>query len=126
VSKSLASRYRQAAFKGVLLQGMVAIVIALIVFIGWGANTAVSALVGGFVVVLPNFVFALYSFRYVGASKTEQIYASIKRGNALKFMLTICLFALVFKYFSVMALPFFICYILVMFSQWYAHSFFNH
>ena len=126
MSKSLASQYRQAALKGVLLQGMVAIVIALIIFIGWGVAAGFSALAGGFVLVLPNFVFALYSFRYVGASKTEQIYASIKRGNALKFMLTICLFALVFKYFSITAMSFFSCYLLVMLSQWYANVFFNH
>ncbi|NVK25709.1 MAG: ATP synthase subunit I [Gammaproteobacteria bacterium] len=126
MSKSLASRYRQAALKGVLLQGVVAIVIALIVFIGWGVTAGASAMAGGLVSVLPNFVFALYAFRYVGASKTEQVYASIKRGNALKFLLTICFFTLVFKYFSVMAMPFFICYILVMFSQWSAPIFFNH
>jgi ATP synthase protein I len=126
VSKSLAVQYRQAAYKGILLQGVVAIVIALIVLIGWGVTAGASAMVGGFVSVLPNFVFALYAFRYVGASKSEQIYVSIKRGNALKFLLTICFFTLVFKYFSVMAMPFFICYILVMFSQWFAPVFFNH
>ena len=126
MSKSLASQYRQAAYKGVLLQGVVAIVIALIVLIGWGVTAGASAMAGGLVSVLPNFVFALYAFRYVGASKSEQIYVSIKRGNALKFLLTICFFTLVFKYFSVMAMPFFICYILVMFSQWFAPVFFNH
>lgn len=126
MSKSLAVQYRQAAYKGILLQGVVAIVIALIVLIGWGVTAGASAMAGGLVSVLPNFVFALYAFRYVGASKSEQIYVSIKRGNALKFLLTICFFTLVFKYFSVMAMPFFICYILVMFSQWFAPVFFNH
>ena len=126
MSKSLAVQYRQAAYKGILLQGVVAIVIALIVLIGWGVTAGASAMAGGLVSVLPNFVFALYAFRYVGASKSEQIYVSIKRGNALKFLLTICFFTLVFKYFSVMAMPFFICYILVMFSQWFAPVFVNH
>lgn len=126
MSRSLAGQYRQAAYKGVLFQGCFAIVIALIIFIVWGVTAGASALAGGMVLVLPNFVFALYAFRYVGASKSELVYASLKRGNALKFLLTICLFALVFKYFTVMAMPFFVCYILVLFTQWYTPVFFNH
>jgi ATP synthase protein I len=126
MSRTLAGRYRKTAYKGVLLQGCCAIIIAIIIFIGWGFTAGISALAGGFVSVVPNFVFAMYAFRYVGASKSELVYVSLKRGNALKFLLTICFFALVFKYFTVMAMPFFICYILVVFSQWYAHIFFNH
>ena len=126
MSTTLAGRYRRAAYKGIVLQGCFAIVIALIVFIGWGKTAGLSALAGGMVMLIPNFVFALYAFRYVGASKSDKVYVSLKRGNALKFLLTICFFALVFKYFTVMAMPFFICYILVMFSQWFAPVFFNH
>lgn len=122
----LASTMRMAAFKLIAFQGFIAVLTATIVFVGWGVSAGWSALAGGLVSVLPNFVFAAYSFRYAGASKADQVYASIKRGNALKFLLTICLFALVFKYFTVMALPFFCCYILVMFSQWAAPIFFNY
>jgi ATP synthase protein I len=126
VTHSLAAPYRRAALKGVLLQGIVAVVAAVIVLIAWGVHAGASALAGGFVSVLPSLVFALYAFRYMGASKAEQVFDSIKRGNGLKFLLTVCLFALVFKYFSVMALPFFCCYVLVMFTQWLAPIFFNH
>nr|WP_247684794.1 ATP synthase subunit I [Pseudoalteromonas luteoviolacea] len=109
-----------------MLQGIVALFAAVIVLVVWGAQAGLSALMGGVAIVLPNFVFALYAFRYVGASKAEQVYDSLKRGKGLKFLLTICIFALVFKHLSVMALPFFCCYILVMFSQWLAPIFFNH
>ncbi|KZN35960.1 ATP synthase subunit I [Pseudoalteromonas luteoviolacea] len=126
MTHSLAGPYRRAALKGVLLQGIVALFAAVIVLVGWGAQAGLSALMGGVAIVLPNFVFALYAFRYVGASKAEQVYDSLKRGKGLKFLLTICIFALVFKHLSVMALPFFCCYILVMFSQWLAPIFFNH
>lgn len=122
----LAKPLRLAAFKLIVFQGFIAVLSASIVFICWGVNASLSALAGGLVSLLPNFVFAAYSFRYAGASKAEQVFASIKRGNALKFLLTICLFALVFKYFTVMAIPFFCCYILVMFSQWAAPIFFNY
>lgn len=122
----LAKSLRLAAFKLIAFQGFIAVFSASIVFIFWGVNASLSALFGGLVSVLPNFVFAAYSFRYAGASKAEQVFASIKRGNALKFLLTICLFTLVFKYFTVMAIPFFCCYILVLFSQWAAPIFFNY
>ena len=126
MSNRLAKTLRLAAFKLIAFQGCIAVVSAVIVFVGWGVSAGLSALAGGLVSVLPNFVFAAYSFRYAGASKANQVFDSIKRGNGLKFLLTICLFALVFKYFTVMALPFFCCYILVMFSQWAAPIFFNH
>ncbi|WP_105253383.1 ATP synthase subunit I [Pseudoalteromonas sp. T1lg75] len=126
MTQRLSGPYRQAALKGVLLQGVVAIIAAVIVLVGWEVDAAVSALAGGLVAVLPNFLFAIYAFRYVGASKAKQVYASFKRGNGLKFLLTIFLFALIFKLYPVMALPFFSSFILVTFTQWLAPIFFNH
>jgi ATP synthase protein I len=126
VTHSLASPYRRAALKGVLYQGLVAIIAAVIVFIGWGVEAGLSALAGGAVLVLPNFVFAAYAFRFMGASKANQVYSSLKRGNGLKFLLTVVLFALIFKHFSVVMWPFFGTYMLVMLTQWLVLIFFNH
>ncbi len=95
MTNRLARPYRLAAFKLICLQGIVALIAAVIVFIGWGVNAGQSALAGGAVALLPNFVFAVYAFRYMGASRVNQVYASLKRGNGLKFMLTIVLFALI-------------------------------
>ena len=126
MTHSLARPYRRAALQGVLIQGIVALVAAVIVFIGWGVQAGVSALAGGAVLVLPNFVFAVYAFRYMGASRVNQVYASLKRGNGLKFMLTIVLFALILKSYTVVLLPFFCVYVLVLFSGLFAPVFFNH
>ncbi|PRD22102.1 UNVERIFIED_CONTAM: atpI [Trichonephila clavipes] len=122
----LARPYRLAAFKLICLQGIVALIAAVIVFIGWGVNAGQSALAGGAVALLPNFVFAVYAFRYMGASRVNQVYASLKRGNGLKFMLTIVLFALILKSYTVVLLPFFCVYVLVLFSGLFAPVFFNH
>lgn len=108
MANNLASPYRLGAFKLILIQGCVAIIAAVMVFIGWGVNASLSALAGGAIAVLPNFVFALYAFRYVGATKARHVYASFKRGSGLKFLLTVFLFALLFKFSTVMALPFFL------------------
>ncbi|MCQ8883918.1 ATP synthase subunit I [Pseudoalteromonas shioyasakiensis] len=126
MTNRLAKPYRLAAFKLICLQGIVAFIAAVIVFIGWGVNAGQSALAGGAVALLPNFVFAVYAFRYMGASRVNQVYASLKRGNGLKFMLTIVLFALILKSYTVVLLPFFCVYVLVLFSGLFAPVFFNH
>ncbi|GKW54723.1 MULTISPECIES: ATP synthase subunit I [Pseudoalteromonas] len=126
MTNRLARPYRLAAFKLICLQGIVALIAAVIVFIGWGVNAGQSALAGGAVALLPNFVFAVYAFRYMGASRVNQVYASLKRGNGLKFMLTIVLFALILKSYTVVLLPFFCVYVLVLFSGLFAPVFFNH
>ena len=126
MTNRLARPYRLAAFKLICLQGIVALIAAVIVFIGWGVNAGQSALAGGAVALLPNFVFVVYAFRYMGASRTNQVYASLKRGNGLKFMLTIVLFALILKSYTVVLLPFFCVYVLVLFSGLFAPVFFNH
>ena len=126
MTNRLAKPYRLAAFKLICLQGIVAFIAAVIVFIGWGVNAGQSALAGGAVALLPNFVFVVYAFRYMGASRTNQVYASLKRGNGLKFMLTIVLFALILKSYTVILLPFFCVYVLVLFSGLFAPVFFNH
>jgi len=124
VTNKLAKPYRLAAFKLICLQGIVALIAAVIVFVGWGVNAGQSALAGGAVALLPNFVFVVYAFRYMGASRTNQVYASLKRGNGLKFMLTIVLFALILKSYTVILLPFFCVYVLVLFSGLFAPVFF--
>ena len=126
MTNKLAKPYRLAAFKLICLQGIVALIAAVIVFIGWGVNAGQSALAGGAVALLPNFVFAVYAFRYMGASRVNQVYASLKRGNGLKFMLTIVLFALILKSYTVILLPFFCVYVLVLFCGLFAPVFFNH
>ena len=126
MTNKLAAPYRLAALKLIYLQGCVAVVAAIIIFLGWGVSAGLSALAGGAVAVLPHCVFAIYAFRYMGASRADQAYASLKRGNGLKFMLTIVLFALVLKHFPVILLPFFSSYVLALFTGLFAPVFFKH
>ncbi|MBB1367250.1 ATP synthase subunit I [Pseudoalteromonas sp. SR44-5] len=126
MTNKLARPYRLAALKLICLQGVVALIAAVIIFVGWGVDAGLSAIAGGTVAVLPNFVFVIYAFRYMGASKAKQVFASFKRGNGLKFLLTIFLFALIFKLYPVIFLPFFCSFILVMFVGLFAPVFFNH
>ena len=125
MSNSLAKPLRTKAMRYIYLQGAVALASALIVWLVWGMLAGKSALIGGFVALLPNFVFTLYAFRFAGARQTEQVYSSIKRGAGLKYLLTIVLFALVFKSSAAVLLPFFSVYVLVMIVSWFAPIFFH-
>jgi ATP synthase protein I len=126
VTESLASPYRRAALKGVLYQGVVALAIAVIVFVCWGALAAQSALAGGVIAVLPNLVFAVYAFRYMGASKANQVHQSFKRGAGLKFLLTTALFLVAFKVLMLTPSWLIVSFILVTIVHWCTSIFFNH
>ncbi len=125
MANSLAKPLRSKALKFIYLQGVVALVSALVVWLGWGVLAGKSALIGGFVALLPNFVYTLYAFRFAGARQVQQVYSSIKRGAGLKYLLTILLFALVLKSSTVVLLPFFSVYVLVMIVGWFAPIFFH-
>lgn len=125
MANSLAKPLRTKALKFIYLQGVVALVSALVVWLGWGVLAGKSALIGGFVALLPNFVYTLYAFRFAGARQVQQVYSSIKRGAGLKYLLTILLFALVLKSSTVVLLPFFSVYVLVMTVSWFAPIFFH-
>lgn len=114
-----------AAFKLIIFQALVTTVIASIIFLGWDLTTGLSAWAGGMVAVIPNLVFAAYAFRFAGARQAEQVYTSIKRGSGFKFLITIILFALIFKSVQVVPMAFFACYILIIFMQWFAPLFFK-
>ncbi|SFC49208.1 ATP synthase subunit I [Pseudoalteromonas denitrificans] len=125
MNNRLAQPLRTAAFKLIIFQASVALIAAAIIFMGWGSKAGLSAVAGGFVCVIANLVFAVYAFRYSGARQANQVYVSFKRGSGLKFLLTIFLFALIFKSVQVVPLAFFACYILIMFMQWFAPLFFK-
>lgn len=62
-----------------------------------GTVTALSALIGGLISVVPNAWFARMAFRHRGARAAGAVSQSFKRGEAGKFVLTISLFAMVFS-----------------------------
>ena len=59
MSNSLAKPLRTKAMRYIYLQGAVALASALIVWLIWGMLAGKSVLIGGFVALLPNFVFTL-------------------------------------------------------------------
>lgn len=102
-------------FRLLVIQALVALVLAIIFMIFQGVNAGFSALLGGMISLIPNVYFALKTFRYFGARSAVAITLSLWTGEAGKFILTAALFILVFltiKPVYLMAL--FISYFLVL------------
>jgi ATP synthase protein I len=88
---------------------------------------AYSALLGGFIFVLPNIYFAEKAFAHTGARAARQIVNSFYKGEAVKIALTAVLFTVVFvlvKPLNVLAL--FVTFIIVLTTNWLAPLLLSH
>ena len=103
-----------------LVQCGVTTVIAAICSLFISNNAAYSALLGGIVCIIPNAYFAITLFKYQGARAAKQIVNSFYKGEALKIILSVLLFAVVFIWCRITPLAFFSSYILVMMTHWFA------
>jgi len=94
-------------------------------FAMWGVQSGLSALAGGAIAVLPNFVFATLAFSHTGASSAGKVMKTFYWGEAVKLLLTIAMFSLVFINFKVGFMPLFVCYTLALIVHWTAPLFFK-
>ncbi|SQH74520.1 ATP synthase protein I [Shewanella benthica] len=125
MSNILARRGRWSAYKLVLIQAAIAGGTSVFFFALWGEQYGLSALAGGAIAVLPNFVFATFAFSYMGASSTAKVMQTFYWGEAIKLLLTIVLFSLTFNFFEVGFWPFFICYALGVTVPWKVSLYFK-
>lgn len=110
----------QGAQRLLICQLSVTVLFAVIAMLLSSATAATSALLGGVVSMVPTAYFAIKLFRYQGARAARQIVNSFYKGEALKMILTIVLFALVFKFFNIIPLVFFATYIVAQMMFWFA------
>lgn len=85
-----------------------------------GKLQALSAIIGGLIAIIPNMLFARKLFQYQGARAAGQIVKGFYLGEAIKFLSTLVLFALVFKYLRTYPLALFTTYILVLMTHWFS------
>ena len=103
-----------------LIQLIVSLFIAMIAMVVSGPLAALSGLLGGVVCVVPNVYFVRQLFKYKGARAAKQIVNGFYKGEALKLLLTIALFVLVFKLFEIKPLVFFAAFIAAQMMFWFA------
>ncbi|WP_268408429.1 ATP synthase subunit I [Alteromonas sp. a30] len=105
------------AKKVLALQSLI-VIFCTVVALFFGVTSALSALLGGLAAVLPNIVFAVLAFRFVGASKNQLVYNSFKTGSKLKLILTIVIFLLIYRWPDVQAGPLFITFVIALLGHY--------
>lgn len=98
----------------------VSLLIAGVLAVFFSSQAALSAILAGLVSAVPNAYFALKLFKHQGARSARKIVNSFYVGEALKIVMSIILFALVFIFFHVVPLVFFTTYIVVQMMVWFA------
>jgi ATP synthase protein I len=89
------------------------LLISFSVFLLGNALKAKSCFWGGLVAIVPQAVFGFYCFRFSGAQESRRIWRSFVRGEAIKFLLSVLLFALVYHFVEIDALWFFLAFIMM-------------
>jgi ATP synthase protein I len=89
---------------------LVAIGLGLAVNPDWGF----AALIGGGIFVIANAVFCVCAFLFSGARATKLVAASFYAGEALKILITVLLFSIVYMYMQVELVPLKLTYLLVL------------
>jgi len=92
----------------------VVFVLSLVIYFIWGWLEAKSTLLGGFIVIIPNLLFAYKAFKYAGARASRKVVDSFFSGVKLKMALMALLLALAFKFIVLAPLPFFAMFSLVL------------
>lgn len=103
-----------------LVQLGITLILTVLCAVVFNIRAASSALLGGLVCIIPNAYFASKLFKHQGARAAKQIVSSFYKGEAVKIILSIFLFTAVFIFFKITPLAFFISYILVLMTHWFA------
>ncbi len=114
MNNKLTKAGRKFALYQILFTVSIVLLTALIIYFILGWFAAKSTIVGGFVVIIPNMVFAYKAFKYAGAQASRQVVDSFFSGVKLKMALMALLLALAFKFLVLMPMPFFAMFSLVL------------
>lgn len=94
--KDLARSARDAAFRLIVWQSVLTLAIAVCLLVLQGYQSALSAVIGGMICVLPNAYFAIKAFSHSGARAAKQIVHAFYLGEAIKIIMTAALFTLAY------------------------------
>jgi ATP synthase protein I len=119
LSKSILSKIRSLAFSYIYIQIIVILCVTGFLSLFGKGIIAYSFLWGGCICILPTAYFARKLFAKTGAKATREIITAFYVGEIVKFIITIILFAITFKYFNVNKLALFIGYLVAQFAFWF-------
>jgi len=119
MAETLTQRGRQIAYKIITFQLISSGLIGLMATF-FSYNAGISVVLGGLACVLPSALFALIVFRNVGAQKSKSVVRSFYAGEAIKFLLTLVLFLLIFKYVDILPGLVILGYSIALIANWLA------
>jgi len=111
---------RRLANSVVLSQAVMTAVVALLSFAIAGRLAAVSALLGGGISTLASFAIATLSFRRSSAADPQRMVTGFYLGEAVKIVLVVTLFIVVFRTMKISPLPMFAAYMGTFLAYWIA------
>ena len=114
------NRRLQGIKRLLIVQLAIGITIPVAVLIVFDMHAALSALLGSLVAFLPSLLFAEKLFRHQGARAAKQIVKNFYAGEFIKIASTMLLFSLVFLFCEVVPLAFFLTYIAMLMTHWFA------
>lgn len=111
---------KERAFRLIFLQSLWVCLVCGVVFVWLGGSQALLLLLGGAIAIIPNFIFAAMTFRYVKGQHPSAMVQTFYRGVAIKLMLTVLLFALTFALLKPTGFSVFGGFIAAQLAQWLA------
>lgn len=108
------------AKKTALFQIICALIFILITGLLSTVDKALAFAAGTIISILPNQIFALFAFRYAGASQLRLVTKSFSQGSKLKLAATVILFAIAFAGLKLEPLPVFAGFAIATVSYWLA------
>ena len=111
---------RRAAMRVVRLQGLIALALAAVVALVWGASAGRSALLGGAVGAAATLFFVVALFRHADGAATGRVVWGFFLGQGLKVALTVALLLVAFRSRAVVPLALLAGYMATYAAYWLA------
>lgn len=102
------------------VQLVVMLVLTTIVFVVGGVCAAKSALTGAFAFIIPSTIFGCMVCQYKGAREAKKIVRAFYKGESIKIIFSVLLFAIIFNFIKIMPLVFFCVYFCMQVATWFA------
>ena len=118
MATSLTKEGRQLARKVLFYQALIVTLFTLLFTVFLGKYSGISALYGGVICLVTGAVFAFLAFRFAGASQNQLVVRSFNKGSKLKFIITIVMFVMVYKWQNLQPLPLLVSYFVTLMAQW--------
>lgn len=109
---------KKIALKALMIQTSLVLIASFVLVVIIDLKAGLTVIAGGLIGIIPAWVFAKQAFRFAGARQARQVVRAFYLGEALKLLLTLLLFVLVFSFTKVHTGWLFFGYGLTLVAHW--------